>query len=122
MGVLDTIKNWFTEPEDPEGQDDYGNDGYTKDYQDDYSYNTGTADYCLFVEKPTRYEEATRLANQLKSGNVLVISLAEMSKEDMRRLIDFLSGVVLSKNGMIKKVSQDIIICTPANIKMLSGR
>ena len=119
MGVLETIKNWFTESEDPEGQ---GNDGYTKDYQDDYSYNTGNADYCLYVEKPTRYEEAQRLANQLKSGNVLVISLADLPKEEMRRLIDFLSGVVLSKNGMIKKVSQDIVICTPANIKMLSGR
>ena len=121
MGILETIKNWITEP-DPEGEPEETTDGYTDDYQQDYSYNTGDADYCLFVEKPTRYEEAPRLANQLKSGNVVVVSLADLPKEDMRRLIDFLSGVVLSKNGMIKKVSQDIIICTPANIKMLSGR
>ena len=122
MGVKDIIKNWFTEEDDPEEQYPDGNEGYTKDYQDDEEHNRRNADYCLFVEKPTRFEEAQRLANQLKAGNVIVISLAELPKEEIRRLIDFLSGVVLSKNGMIKKISQDIIICTPANIRMVSDR
>lgn len=120
MGLLDSFKNWFTE-EEPEDVIEPG-DAFAKDYQSEKIYNLNNADYCLYLEKPTEYKEAQRLANQLKAGNVLIISLANLPKDDYRRLIDFLSGVVLAKNGMIKKISQDILICTPANVKMLNHK
>ena len=119
MGIFDSVKNLFVE-EVEESVD--SNDSYTKDYQDNNTYSNQNADYCLFVEKPSKYEDAQGLANKLKSGNVLIVSLANLPKQDIRRLIDFLSGVVLARNGMIKKISQDTLILTPANVKMITDK
>lgn len=112
MGVLDAISRWLNEDTDERPED-------MEDGLRDYSGQRNSAAYTLLIEKPKRYNEAERMADKLKCGDCLIISLTDLSKEDSQRLIDFLTGVVMARDGMIRKISSDIIVCTPENIKVV---
>ena len=42
-----------------------------------------------------------------------------MTGEDKRRLIDFLSGVIMAMDGMIAKIYQNVFICAPKDIGVI---
>lgn len=116
MGILDTINRWLTDnPDDPEDSEGI----VSSDASRDYSRRKTTVSYTLMIEKPKKYEDASRLADRLKYGDALIISLAELSKEESQRLVDFLTGVVMARDGMIRKISGDILVCTPEDIKVV---
>ncbi len=74
----------------------------------------------LKVVKPDRYENVNQIADHLLNSRTVVLNLEGINKETARRLIDFLSGVVYSIDGSLKRVANNTFVITPGNV-VISG-
>ena len=118
MNILETIKKWLYEPDpdpdDPEGKIE---DDYQRDYQIEESIKGIKA--FIVVTKPKGFEEVEQLCSHLKSGKAILLNTEKMSSEDKQRMIDFLSGVVMAKDGTIAKIYQNVYICASKSIGII---
>ena len=78
-----------------------------------------TASIALF--EPSAFDDATKIADTIKKGNVATVNLHRLSKDYAQRTIDFLTGVVYGMDGRIEKIGHNLILCSPSEIKV-SGR
>ncbi len=136
MGLLDKLKAGFNPPEDngysdyedEEWDDDFGNDapaqqtmGYAPQQQtaprSSSSMGIGGA-LEMKVVKPDKYDSATaqKIADHLLSDRTVVLNLESTNKESARRLIDFLSGVAYSIEGYIQRVANNTFVIVPKNV------
>ena len=73
----------------------------------------------LKIVNPERYDSVRQIADHLLNRRTVVLNLESASKEDARRMVDFLSGVVYSINGDIKRInSGNTFILAPNNVDM----
>lgn len=56
------------------------------------------------------------LADHLIAGRPVVLNLESASKEAVKRIIDFFSGVAYTVKGQLKNISGNIYIVTPSNV------
>lgn len=68
------------------------------------------------VVKPERFDSAVGIGEHLLARRTVVINFEETNKETIRRILDFLGGVVFAIEGNIKKVSDATYIVTPKNV------
>ena len=68
------------------------------------------------VVKPDRIDSAFGIGEHLLARRTVVINFEETNKETVRRILDFLGGVVFAIEGNIKKVSDATYIVTPKNV------
>lgn len=68
------------------------------------------------VVKPERIDSAFGIGEHLLARRTVVINFEETNKETVRRILDFLGGVVFAIEGNIKKVSDATYIVTPKNV------
>lgn len=76
----------------------------------------GTGAIELKVVSPAQFEEVAGIADHLLSGCTVFLNVENASKEVVRRIIDFMSGVAYSIGGQIKKVTATTYIITPSNV------
>ena len=67
----------------------------------------------VVLVSPTRFENASEIADHLRDKRTVVLNLEQTDKNIARRLIDFLSGVAYANEGTIKKVALSTYIITP---------
>ena len=67
------------------------------------------------ISKPTNFEQAIDIIEQLKSKNSVVINLEYVSKDVGRRIVDVVSGAVKALDGNMEKVSNSIFVIAPYN-------
>lgn len=96
------------------------------EYEEEETATTGkqtqsarTASIALF--EPSVFDEATKIADTIKKGNVATVNLHRLSKDYAQRTIDFLTGVVYAMDGRIEKIGHNLILCSPSDVKV-SGR
>lgn len=65
------------------------------------------------VIKPRDFEEATVIADQLKSGKVVHVDLSLASSSQKQRFIDFMAGLVYALDGHLARSSSNVYILTP---------
>ena len=73
----------------------------------------------VVLVSPTRFENASEIADHLRDKRTVVLNLEQTDKNIARRLIDFLSGVAYANEGTIKKVAAATYIITPYNVEIL---
>ncbi len=73
----------------------------------------------VVLVSPTRFENASEIADHLRDKRTVVLNLEQTDKNIARRLIDFLSGVAYANEGTIKKVALSTYIITPYNVDIL---
>jgi cell division inhibitor SepF len=73
----------------------------------------------VVLVKPDRFENAAEIADHLRDKRTVVLNLESTSREIMRRLLDFLSGVAYAQEGKIKKVANSTFIITPYNVDIM---
>ena len=73
----------------------------------------------VVLVKPSRFEDATAIADHLNEHKTVVLNLEMANRETSRRLIDFLSGTAYAQKGSIKKVAHSTYIITPNNVDVL---
>ena len=73
----------------------------------------------VVLVSPTRFENASEIADHLRDKRTVVLNLEQTDKNIARRLIDFLSGVAYANEGTIKKVALSTYIITPYQVEIL---
>jgi len=69
----------------------------------------------MVVFEPRSYSESQGIADHLKSSRGCIINLHRVSKDQAKRIIDFLSGVVYAIEGEVQKIGPNVFLCTPSN-------
>lgn len=72
----------------------------------------------LVLLEPRAFSEAQQIADQLKNRNTVVVNLKRVTKEQAKRIIDFLSGTIYAIGGDIQKVGGGIFLCAPNNVNV----
>lgn len=76
----------------------------------------------VVVVKPENFQAASDIADHLRAKRTVVLNLEAArakSKEESRRLLDFLSGVCYAQDGKIKKVAIDTFLLTPYDVNLM---
>lgn len=131
MGYGEKVKKWFFEEDDEE--DVYENEDIDTDeetvkstslFEKAKSAKTSDAvkalsankDSHLVLFEPRAYSETQEIAIYLKQKRAAVVNLHRLQKEQSKRVIDFLSGVIFAIEGDIQQIGPKIFLCTPKNI------
>ena len=118
MGLLEKIKGWIVADETEETyEEEESGESYQLDFQDVRTRKD--LDAFIIVIKPFTFNDVEMVCKHLKNKRAVVINTENMTSEDKRRLIDFLSGVALAMDGMIAKIYQNVFICAPKNIGVI---
>ena len=72
----------------------------------------------MVITQPSCFEDVQEISEYVKAKKSLIINLENVSKEDARRIIDFLSGATMIIEGTIQKVSNLIYLMTPKNVEV----
>ena len=71
----------------------------------------------VIIREPKDYSDAQNIADCLKESLPVFVNLQRLDKGQGRRVIDFLSGTVYAIDGDIKRVGNDLFLCTPKSVE-----
>ena len=80
--------------------------------------NSGVSSSKMVITQPTCYDEVESIGDYLKNKKSVIINLENVSKEDARRILDFLSGAAFMVDGTIQRVSNLIYLVTPKYVEI----
>ncbi|GEM_PF-1256746 len=75
--------------------------------------------YSMKLMKPASYADGTKIADEIRKGNAVVINTENLNAEVVRSLICFLDGVTYAIDGHLKPVSGTTYMITPQNMEIL---
>ena len=104
------FKDIFKEEE----QDMYTGDNSSEQYYDVPS-NDSKSNKMVLLE-PRAYSEATQIADYLKKRNTVVLNLKRVTKEQAKRITDFVSGTIYAIGGSMQKIGGGTFLCAPKNV------
>lgn len=67
------------------------------------------------------YNDATLVGNPFRDGDAVVMDIAEMSREDAKRIIDFAAGLCFALRGKMEKLDSGIFAVVPAENQATSS-
>lgn len=73
----------------------------------------------VVLVKPEKFEDATGIADHLCAKRTVVVNVENTSKDVVRRLVDFLSGVAYANKGTIKRAANSTFVVTPNNVDVM---
>ena len=77
-----------------------------------------TANTNIVLFEPRNFDEAEEIGHHIKNKRACCVNLYRMPSEYRQRIIDFLSGVVYGVDGSIKKIGENVILCSPKNLQV----
>ncbi|GCF93962.1 cell division protein SepF [Enterococcus florum] len=72
----------------------------------------------ISVIEPRAYNEAVVIAKRVANGETVLINFQSLDEARARRVVDFLTGAVYMVDGDIKRVGNEMFLCTPTNIEI----
>lgn len=72
----------------------------------------------LHLSNPERFSDVQEIGDRFKERQVVVVELNMVSRELQRRIIDFCSGATYAMDGKIEKLSDDLLLLSPAGIEL----
>lgn len=94
-------------------------DMYTDDNSSDQYYDVAVSDSKMnkmVLLEPRAYSEATQIADYLKKSNTVVLNLKRVTKEQAKRITDFVSGTIYAIGGSMQKIGGGTFLCAPKNV------
>jgi len=79
--------------------------------------NTNAMMSKVIIREPKDYSDAQNIADCLKESLPVFVNLQRLDKGQGRRVIDFLSGTIYAVDGEIKRVGNDLFLCTPRTVE-----
>ena len=70
----------------------------------------------LKLLQPKTHTEATKIADKLKEGCIVLLDISNLTKEQAHRLVDFLAGVAYVLGGEMIKTNKNTIVVSPAGV------
>lgn len=76
----------------------------------------------ISIFTPVSFEEALEIVECLRGRAATTISLENMKKMDAGRLVDFVAGASAALDGDFHKLSEQVYLFCPSNIKITAAR
>ena len=70
----------------------------------------------LKLLQPKSHTEATRIADKLKDGCIVLLDISNLTKDQAHRLVDFLAGVAYVLGGEMIKTNKNTILVSPSGV------
>ena len=70
----------------------------------------------LKLLQPKSHIEATKIADKLKEGCIVLLDISNLSKEQAHRLVDFVAGVAYVLGGEMIKTNKNTIVVSPSGV------
>ena len=67
---------------------------------------------------PRFYNEARVIGEHFRQGNPVIINLTEMDESELKRLVDFASGLAFGLHGTIERVTKKVFLISPSNVNV----
>ena len=139
MGLLDSIKNIMSIPDEDEFEDEFEEveeKETRKKVQVEREPKGDTTPRVLgggksktvnfnqnqmqvVLVKPDRFEDVSSIAYHLNDKKTVVLNLEACERDVSRRIIDFLSGVAYANHGNIRKVAVCTFIIVPYDVDVM---
>lgn len=74
----------------------------------------------VIIVKPTDYEEATNICDNLKNRKIIVVNTNSLEQKVAQRLLDFIGGACYALSGDLQQVENGIYILSPSNVEVTS--
>lgn len=71
--------------------------------------------------EPRIYSDVREIGKQLLNGQAVIVNFTQEDQKAALKTIDFLNGVVFAIDGKMKRIGEQIFLCTPKNYEV-SGR
>jgi cell division inhibitor SepF len=78
----------------------------------------GVSELTPKVVAPARFGDATEIADCLKTNRPVIVNLVAAERDLQRRMIDFCSGVTYALSGEMEKVTDQVFLLAPSNVKV----
>ena len=72
----------------------------------------------MMLLEPRAYSESQQIADHLKNRHTVVVNLKRVTKDQTKRIVDFLSGCIYAIGGDMQKIGPGIFVCAPNNINV----
>jgi cell division inhibitor SepF len=72
------------------------------------------------IVKPTDYEEAADICDDVKNRNIVVINTTSLEQRTAQRLLDFLGGSSYALGGTLEEIDRGVFLISPSNVEVSS--
>ena len=72
----------------------------------------------MSVIKPESFDGVQSIADNLKQGEPVVLSLEYLDKTVAKRMIDFLSGTTYAVDGSMHRLNEQLFLLAPKNVEI----
>ncbi|MBP1743706.1 MAG: cell division protein SepF [Firmicutes bacterium] len=72
------------------------------------------------IVKPTDYEEAADICDDVKNRNIVVINTTALEQRTAQRLLDFLGGSSYALGGTLEEIDKGVFLISPSNVEVSS--
>ena len=72
----------------------------------------------MILLEPRAFSESQQIADHLKNRDTVVVNLKRVTKDQAKRIIDFLSGTIYAISGDMQKIGGGIFLFTPNNVSV----
>lgn len=72
----------------------------------------------ITILEPRVYSESMAIAKRIINGEAVLVNFHLVEEEQARRIVDFLTGTVYAQDGDIKRVGDEIFLCTPKGMEI----
>lgn len=72
----------------------------------------------ILIVKPTDYDEAIEICDNLKNRKILVINMTSLESKIAQRLLDFMAGASYALGGSLEEIEKGVYIISPSNVEI----
>lgn len=72
----------------------------------------------VMIIKPTVFEEATDICDDLKNRKIVVVNTSSMEPKVAQRLLDFMGGASYALGGELQEVEKGVYVLSPSNVEV----
>ncbi|CAJ1227343.1 cell division protein SepF [Levilactobacillus zymae] len=72
----------------------------------------------IAICEPRIYSDAKGIAKQITTGDAVIVNFARVDEAQAQRIVDFLNGTAFAVGGEIKRIGEQIFLCTPHNFEV----
>ena len=114
MGLVKKVKDWFQQDSESETIEPVAEEYYSLS-QEQLIDNGGSK---MVLLEPRAMSESQQIAEKKKNRDTVVVNLKRVTKEQAKRIIDFLSGTIYAISGDMQKIGGGIFLFTPNNVSV----
>lgn len=70
------------------------------------------------IIKPTVYEEATDICDDLKNRKIVVVNTTSLDAKVAQRMLDFMGGASYALGGELQEIEKGVYILSPSNVEV----